>query len=720
MTVKKPNFSGWATWNDLQCSDGLTIKGGAFKHQDSMKVPLVWQHQHEDPEKVLGHAMLENREEGVYAYAFFNDSDKAKHAQQMVEHGDVESLSIYANKLKKRGTDVLHGNIKEVSLVLAGANPGALIDNVYLRHGDDVNVVDDEAIIYTGLHLEHADGDFEDGEEDDENDGEEPDTQEVLESLNEEQQEVVHSLIGAALSHSEGPNLDEDTKTAEILESLSHAQQSVVYDLLTDALEHANKGESVATGNQKTVKDVFNDMSEEQKNVVFYMIGEALEQEGGSAAHSDEDSSDILSHIQEGFADMANIFEQKSGRTASTGKTTLSHSELETIVADTKKYDGSLRDSFLAHAGEYGIQDIDILFPDAKAIASQPDFIKRRTEWVVGIVDGAKHSPFSRIKTIHADITADEARAKGYVKATMKKEEIFKLLKRVTTPTTIYKKQKLDRDDIIDITDLDVVAFVKAEMRLMLDEEIARAILIGDGREVDDEDKIDEDCLRPIAWDDDMYAHKVNVASNLDPYGIVKSVLRARKNYKGTGRPTFYTTDDILTDMLLIEDKIGNLKYKTIAELAATLRVDAIVPVEVMETVPNLIGVIVNMADYTIGADKGGQISMFDDFDIDYNQYKYLMETRISGALTKPKSAVVIQRIAGTVVTPTAPTYNSSTHVITIPSVTGVEYWKVVPLGTDVKVTTNQTITEDTEIEARPATGYSFPHNIDTDWTFIF
>jgi hypothetical protein len=683
-----------------------------------MKVPLVWQHQHEDPEKVLGHALLENRDEGVYAYAFFNGSDKAKHAQQMVEHGDVESLSIYANKLKKRGADVLHGNIKEVSLVLSGANPGALIDNVYLRHGDDVEVVEDEAIIYTGLHLEHGDdlGDSELNEED----GEEPDTQEVLESLTEEQQEAVHGLLEAALKHSDGDKVE--VSGSEILETLSEEQQGVVYDLVTDALEHANKGANVADTKEKTVADVFEELTEEQKTAVYFMLGEAEDAgKADSAKHSDLDGDDILSHIKEGIdTHMGNIFEKAKGANASDAKDTLSHDDLQSIVADTKKYDGSFKEAFLAHAQEYGIENIDILFPDAKNVASQPDFIKRRTEWVAGIVDGAKHSPFSRIKTVHADITADEARAKGYVKATMKKEEVFKLLKRVTTPTTIYKKQKLDRDDIVDITDLDVVAFVKAEMRLMLDEEIARAILIGDGREVDDPDKINEENLRPIAWDDDMYAHQVNVASNLDPYGVVKAILRARKNYKGTGNPVLYTTDDILTDMLLIEDKIGNLRYKTVTELAATLRVSNIVPVEVMETVPDLLAIIVNMADYTIGADKGGQISMFDDFDIDYNQYKYLIETRISGALTKPKSAVVVKRAAGTVVTPTAPTYNSTTKVITIPTVTGVEYWKVVPLGTDVKVTTNQTITADTEIEARPATGYSFPHNIDTDWTFIF
>jgi hypothetical protein len=410
-----------------------------------------------------------------------------------------------------------------------------------------------------------------------------------------------------------------------------------------------------------------------------------------------------------------NVFDQDGAKPEGQ---VLSHSQLQTIVEDVKNYGGSFKESFLAHAAEYGIEDIDMLFPDAKAVTSTPEFISRRMEWVATVLDGAKHSPFARIKSLHADITADEARARGYVKGNLKKEEIIKLLKRVTTPTTVYKKQKLDRDDIVDITDLDVVAWLKGEMRLMLEEELARAVLLGDGREPDDEDKIDEDKLRPIAWDNEMYAHPVTVPSNISPNGIIESVLRARKNYKGTGRPTLFTTDDILTDMILLEDKMGRRLYNTEADLAAALRVDKITVVEVMENTPDLLGVIVNMSDYTIGADRGGALSMFDDFDIDYNQYKYLMETRISGALTKAKSAVVIKRTSGTTVTPTVPSFDPETNTITIPSVTGVKYYDV---SDDSELTAGaHVITETTDVEARPNTGYNFPHNTDADWTFAY
>jgi hypothetical protein len=414
-----------------------------------------------------------------------------------------------------------------------------------------------------------------------------------------------------------------------------------------------------------------------------------------------------------------NLFEQ-AGLTgdASTGsgQATLSHSQLDTIMTEAKR-DGSLKEAILAHAQEYGIIDIDLLFPDAKALQNTPELLKRRTEWVATVLEGTRHSPFSRIKTLVADITAEEARAKGYVKGNMKKDEVIKLLKRVTTPTTVYKKQKLDRDDIIDIVDLDVVAWLKAEMRLMLDEEIARAILIGDGREVDDEDKIDEDHIRPIAFDHDMYSHIVTLAAESSANDIVEGILYARRNYKGSGNPVLFTTDEILTDLILQKDKVGRRLYETQESLAAALRVSRIVTVEVMEDTPEILGIIVNLQDYTVGADAGGRIGMFDDFDIDYNQYKYLIESRISGALTKPKSALVIKKNLGTVVTPTQPTYVPATHVITIPAQTGVKYYI-----DNVEQTAGAlpAITESTEVEARPATGYSFPHGIDTDWFYAY
>ncbi len=412
-----------------------------------------------------------------------------------------------------------------------------------------------------------------------------------------------------------------------------------------------------------------------------------------------------------------NVFEQNAPKPEAP---VLSHTDLQGIVEDAKK-NGSFKAAFEAYAIQHSITDIDLMFPDAKLVGGM-DLLSRRTEWVAAVMTGAKKSPFSRIKSLGADITADEARAKGYVKGNLKKEEIIKLLKRVTTPTTIYKKQKLDRDDVVDITDLDVVAWLKGEMRLMLEEELARAILIGDGREPDDDDKIDEEKLRPIAWDNDLYTHAVTVPANVSPDAIVESVLRARKHYKGTGVPSFYTTDDVLTDMILIKDKMGRRLYNTEVELAAALRVSKIVVVEVMENTPDLLGVIVNMADYTIGADRGGEISMFDDFDIDYNQLKYLIETRASGALTKFKSAVVIKRTSGTTVTPLVPDFDPATNTITIPSVTGVEYYDVTdPTNNGVLLPEGPyVITRTTDIEARPTAGYNFPHNTDSDWTYAY
>lgn len=711
----KPDFSGYATKNDLKCSDGRTIRAGAFKHQHNTKVPLVWQHQHDNPDNILGYAMLEHREDGVYTHAFFNSSPAGLRAKIAVEHGDIESLSIYANKLREEHKNVLHGNIKEVSLVLSGANPGALIENVYIRHGDEEITVEGEVLIFTGeeIVLEHAD-------EDSDDDTVEP--KEFLESLNEEQQEVVNSLLHSALTNTESDLDDEAIQHA--YESLDEEQKSIVNTMIEDALEHATTAEGAKTvankTDEQTAKDIYDAMSEEEKNVVAYMVGQAIEEAGEDAEHSDKETKELIhSTIKEGLEEMSrNVFETH-GKKADP-ENTLSHSDVETIFTAAKK-NGSFKDAFLEHAGTYGIDDIDVLFPDAKNATSAPDVIGRRTEWVDSILSGSKHTPFARIKSTAVDLTADEARAKGYVKGNLKKEEVIRLLKRVTTPTTVYKKQKLDRDDIVDIVDLDVVSWLKAEMRVMLDEEVARAILIGDGREPDDDDKINEDHIRPIAHDDHMYAHQVTVPANVSADAIVETVLRARVHYKGTGTPTFYTTDQILTDLILLEDKIGRRKYETEQALAAALRVAKIVVVEVMESVPDLLGILVNIADYTVGADKGGQISMFDDFDIDYNQEKYLIETRLSGALTKPKSAVVLKRVSGTTVTPDAPSYNPETHTIAIPTLAGVEYYNVTSAtGDGTLVSGNVVITETTEIEARPATGYSFPHNTDTDWTFAY
>jgi hypothetical protein len=660
--MEEADFSGYATKANLKCSDGRTIIAHAFKDQDGTKVPLVWQHMHNDPSNVLGHAILENREDGVYAYGFFNDGPAAEIAKGLVKHGDIEALSIYANKLIQKGADVLHGSIKEVSLVLAGANPGAFIDNVNIAHNDGYSEREDEAVIYSGLVLDDR-----------------------------------------GIKHKEGETVDKNTEVNQdaVVEEPKSTDEEITHAATADS--------------EKTIKDVFDAMTEEQKNVVYYMVGEAVN-EAGSMAQSDE-SDNVIKHEQEGSTMTRNVFEQNGSTT--TEKPVLSHSELQAIVSDAQKL-GSFKEAFLQHAVTYGIENIDFLFPDAKLLSNQPEFVKRRTEWVASVINGTRKSPFSRIKTMSADITLDDARAKGYVKATLKKEEFFALTKRVTTPTTIYKKQKLDRDDMIDITDLDVVAWLKGEMRLMLDEEIARAILVGDGREVDSDDKINESNIRPIAYDDAFYSHPVVIPAATTGDAVIDAILKARKNYKGSGNPTFFTTEDVLTDMLLIKDLQGRKLYPTEQELSATLRVSNIVTVEVMESEANLLGIIVNLTDYTVGADNGGNVSMFDDFDIDYNQYKYLIEGRMSGALTKPKSALVITRAtASGTVTPTVPTFVASTGVVTIPSVTGVVYKNkstgaVLTAGAQTALAAGASV----EIVAVPATGYAFPHNFDADWVF--
>lgn len=576
----KYDFSGWATKNNIKCSDGRTILKDAFKQHDGQTVPLVWNHQHNESANVLGHAVLENRDEGVYAYCTFNDTEAGKNAKLLVEHGDVTALSIYANQLKQKGSNVMHGTIREVSLVLAGANPGAFIDSV-IRHGE---FCEDEAVIYTGeeLTLQHADDNASDKED----------------------------------------KVDEKDK----------------------------KGDDKVDNNEKTIQDVFDTLNEEQKNVVYALIGQALEDKSMAQSAIEENENNI--EEDGGEQEMKhNVFEGRETE----NNDVLSHDAIETILKDAKRY-GSLKESFLAHADDYGIKQIDWLFPDAKNVNMPPDFIKRDDSYVQKVMRGVHHVPFSRIKSMHADITADEARAKGYMKGKRKKEEVFTLLKRTTTPTTIYKKQKLDRDDVVDITDFDVVAWLKMEMRMMLDEEIARAILVGDGRLADSDDKINETCIRPISKDDDLYCVKapVSVAAAATEDDIakafIKTVIKSRKEYKGSGSPTLFTTEDVITNCLLLEDKNGRVIYDTVDKLATALRVKEIVAVEVMEgaktkveTVEKpLMAILVNLVDYYVGADKGGAVNMFDDFDIDYNQQKYLMETRCSGALVKPYSAVAV------------------------------------------------------------------------------
>nr|UWD67275.1 MAG: major capsid protein [Bacteriophage sp.]DAS18523.1 MAG TPA: major capsid protein [Caudoviricetes sp.] len=582
------DFSGWATRNDLKCSDGRVIRRDAFKHDDGIKVPLVWNHQHNDPRNVLGHAWLENRPEGVYTYGFFNDSESGEIGKILVKHGDICALSIYANQLQQRGCDVLHGEIREVSLVHAGANPGAFIDSM-LKHGENS---DDEAIIYTGmpLYLSHSDADK---QEDKADDGEKKETSEKKD--------------------------DPEKKT--------------------DSDE------------EKTVADVINSMTEEQKNVMYAMIGRAMDDQGESDPESEDNNDD---DSKGGTNTMKhNVFDkddrQKENVLVHSDGSEVSSEEISTIFGDIKRY-GSLKDSVLAH----GIDNVDYLFPDAQTLANTPEFIQRDTGWVKKVMSGVHHTPFSRIKSIFADITEDDARAKGYFKGKLKKEEVFGLLKRTTTPTTVYKKQKMDRDDVVDITDFDVVAWLKSEMRMMLDEELARAYLIGDGRLASSDDKINEQNIRPIFKDEELYTIQATVSVQSSATEddkareFIRTAIKARKNYKGSGQPTLYTTEDILTDCLLLTDTTGRDLYTDVAQLAKKLRVKEIVTVPVMEGVNGknggaLMGIIVNLADYNVGADRGGAVNMFDDFDIDYNQQKYLIETRCSGALIKPYSAIALE-----------------------------------------------------------------------------
>jgi hypothetical protein len=667
----KPDFSGWATKYGIRCTDGRTILPGAFSHQDNDRIPLVWQHGHNSPENVLGHAILEHRDQGTYAYGYFNETVQGKNARMLVEHEDINALSIFANGLVEKAKQVSHGIIRELSLVLAGANPGALIDNIEIAHSDgSTDIIADEAVIYTGLE---------------------------------------------GLKHDDGAAADEEEKTETDTE-VAHEDEPIDGDT--------------------TVQAVYDSMTPEQQEVVHYMVGAALEHSATDDSSTDDETStsdkEVINHEDKDENEMSgrNVFETAREDTGGSTRQVLSHDAMRGIAADAVKR-GSLKEAVEDYAFKHGIDNIDTLFPDARTITDTPDFDRRRSEWVSGVLGKVRKSPFSRIKSITADITHAEARAKGYIKGTLKKEEFFGLMKRVTTPSTVYKKQKLDRDDIIDITDFDVVLWLKAEMRLMLDEEVARAILIGDGREIDDEDKIRDPAgatdgagIRSILNDDDLYAATItiDVAGDLRSTDLVDKILESMRFYKGSGIPTFYTTLPTMTQMLLARDSQGRRFYRTASDLASELGVDQVVAVEVMEDEPDVIGIVVNLVDYTVGADRGGEVSFFDDFDIDYNQYKYLIETRASGALTKIRSALVLKQAAAgsTRVAPAEPTFDPDTSGLTIVDTAGVTYRRgdtnaavtaagspyVVPEGTDLT------------IYAVSNPGYFFDNNVEDEWTY--
>ena len=627
----KSDFSGYATKNNIRCSDGRTIMHNAFAEQDGDVVPLVWQHDHNSPDNVLGHALLENRDDGVYCYGVFNDTPTAKQAKELVSHGDINSLSIYANHLSQNGGNVEHGIIREVSLVLAGANPGAMIDNIAVQHSDgNVDELDDEAVIYSGEELNHSDI-FDIVQMDDEYEPEYEDD----------------------ISHADGSDEDSDGETVQdVFDTLTDKQKNVVYALIGIALnknssgdmEHADSDED---SEDETVQDVFDTLTDKQKNVVYALIGLAIDNATGNKENNTAEHSAF-----EG--DAMNIFE-KNGMAVSTADY-VSHEDQEAFMtAVAKENPTSFKDFAIAHAQDYGIKDIGILFPDAKAVENQPELYKRDTEWVSTVLSGTRHTPFSRIKTYYADLTEDTARAKGFTldrdKNKRKMDEIFKVAKRQTTPTTIYKKQKLDRDDIIDITDFSVVNFLMSEMKVMLDEEIARAVLIGDGRSASAEDHINTENIRPIVGDDEMYViYSVATAADEDMTAFVDRVRTSKTGYLGSGMPTMFISPSMHGKLMVQRDKVGRRLYDTDASLAAAMGVSSIVEVPLFENLVDpkkqnnkVDALIVNLRDYTIGTDNGGAVTSFEDFDIDYNQKKYLMETRMSGALTKLKSAIVIE-----------------------------------------------------------------------------
>lgn len=621
--------SGWATKANMLCSDGRTIRKNAFEECDGKTVPVIWNHEHNDPNAVLGHAVLENRDNGVYAYISFNNTEAGQNAKILVQHKDVDRLSIWANKLKQMGGDVIHGVIREVSLVLAAANPGAVIDSV-IAHGDST---DEEAIICCGEYIEFID-------------------------------ELAHSDGGTKGETEVGTDNKEqkpaakknDKKTvADAFNTLTEEQKTVVYTMIVQALEDAgagtdnkDKGEVKHADSDETIADVFNTLTDKQKTVVYAMIGQALEDAGvdtDDVEHSDEGETDFMK---------LNVFDKE---TKTQDQEILTHSEFQEIIGEARRR-GSLKDAFLEH----GITDVDTLFPDAQTIDKTPGFIQRDNGWVAGVMAAVHKTPFSRVKSIFADITEDEARAKGYIKGKQKKDEVFKMLKRVTTPVTVYKKQSLDRDDMLDITDFDMIPWLKQEMRMMLDEELARAYLFGDGRSTSAEDKINEQNIRPVWTDDDVYTVKSEIAitkattAEEKAQAFIKACIKSRKAYKGSGNPTMYMSEDMLTDCLLLEDKTGRVIYDTVEKLATRLRVNKIVPVPVMEGLSRikganthfLAGLYVNLTDYNVGTDRGGDVTMFDDFDIDFNKQKYLIETRCSGAMCKPYGAVAIEFVQAT------------------------------------------------------------------------
>ena len=700
------DFDGWATKNNIKCADGKTIRDNAFEVNDGMTVPLVWNHRHDTTSAVLGHCLLENRKEGVYCYGFFNNTQAGRDAKEQLQHGDITSLSIYANNLVQKGSDVLHGVIREVSLVLAGANPGAFIESV-VQHGMPMDEDEEEGVIYSGedLYISHStdDTDYNDDSEEyeeyeDPNEGGENmdgydegvSVQDVIDTMTDEQKDAMYAMIGAAvegdldISHSDmDDDYDEEYDEDDYDEEYDEDDYDEDYE--DEELKHSDDEEDEEDEEEDdeegdTIQDIIDTMTDEQKDAMYAMIGAALENQKNSDEEDEEmkhnlfDTEDYEGDVLQHSMILGEILEDAKNKRSGSLRDMIDEAISDGTLSHAIPTDGmdvygrgEWRDEIpQGRPTVYGFNDPEALFPEPKAFSNIPEWIQRNQDWVALLLGGVHRSPFSRIKSVFANITEDEARAKGYIKTHQKKEEIFSLLKRVTTPTTVYKKQRMDKDDVVDITDFDVVAWIKGEMRIMLNEELARAILIGDGRDATSDDKINETCIRPIASDVDLFtiktpvsvAHGATGAEKADTF--IDAVIRARTDYRGSGTPTLFTTEEWVTEMLLLKDGIGHRLYKTEAELATALRVSRIVTVEVMKNatigIPQSVGtgtattvvekpllaVIVNPLDYNVGNDKGGSIETFDDFDIDFNQYKWLMETRVSGALTKPFSAISV------------------------------------------------------------------------------
>lgn len=729
--VETADFGGYATRNNLRCSDGRIILAGAFDQNDGDVVPLVWQHGHDEPTNVLGHAKLEKREDGTYCHAYFNATAAGQHAREMVKHGDVKFLSIWANQLVERVTDaatrakdVIKGNIREVSLVLGGANPGAFIDNVAIAHGDgEFAIVSDEAYIFTGLEIETAEALSHAETAAAENET----VQDVLDTLTEKQQNAVNYLVSQALLSKSDDSIEHsDTEGDDVASTEdSSTDESVEEDATSTESEGSEESNDSDDSNDADTNDGSNEEDESNDSESSEDSDDSNAEVGAAVQHQDNQEDNSMTH---------NVFDQaRGGGQGHRPQATLSHDDIKAIVDDAKR-NGSLKqavENFIVHNGvtvdgqlQHGIENIDYLFPDAKVLENSPQFVSRRQEWVANVLGTVRKSPFSRIKSITADITPDEARARGYVKGNLKNEEFFEMSKRETTPQTIYKKQKLDRDDVIDIVDLDVVSWLKAEMKVMLDEELAGAVLCADGRSNGHDDKIIETKIRPIATDAELYVTTayVNLADGSSSIEeLVDAAIAHRRYYKGSGTPTFYTTENVISSFLTVKDNFGRRLYSTLQDIAAVLRVKEIVPVEVMERDSTLVGIMVNLSDYTLGADKGGMATMFDDFDLDYNKLIYLIETRVSGALTMPKSALVFRSVpsGAALVAPTAPAFDGDE--VTVPTITGVTYHQntstgtVMTTGSPVAVADGVTL----HVVATPASAsYYFANNVTDEWDF--